>query len=124
MQVAMLSAAQSGTFRLGGRFTVNRLGYGSMQLTGPGVWGDPKDPDEAVRVLQRAVELGVNLIDTADSYGPFVAEQLIAKALSPYQDDLVIATKAGFTRAGPGDWRPVGRPEYLRQQTELSLRHR
>ena len=74
-------------------------------------------------MLQRAVELGVNLIDTADSYGPFVAEQLIAKALSPYQDDLVIATKAGFTRAGPGDWRPVGRPEYLRQQTELSLRH-
>jgi pyridoxine 4-dehydrogenase len=121
--VATISAAQSGTFRLGGTYTVNRLGYGSMQLTGPGVWGDPKDPDEAVRVLQRAVELGVNLIDTADSYGPFVAEQLIAKALSPYKDDLVIATKAGFTRAGPGDWRPVGRPEYLRQQTELSLRH-
>jgi pyridoxine 4-dehydrogenase len=90
---------------------------------GPGVWGDPKDPDEAVRVLRRAVELGVNLIDTADAYGPFVAEQLIAKALSQYNDDLVIATKAGFTRAGPGDWRPVGRPEYLRQQTELSLRH-
>jgi len=121
--VATISAAQSGTFRLGGRYNVNRLGYGSMQLTGPGVWGDPKDPDEAVRVLQRAVGLGVNLIDTADSYGPFVAEQLIAKALSPYQADLVIATKAGFTRAGPGDWRPVGRPEYLRQQTELSLRH-
>jgi aryl-alcohol dehydrogenase-like predicted oxidoreductase len=117
------SAAQSGTFRLGNTYTVNRLGYGSMQLTGPGVWGDPKDPDEAVRVLQRAVELGVNLIDTADSYGPFVAEMLIAKALSPYQDDLVIATKAGFTRAGPDDWRPVGRPEYLRQETELSLRH-
>ena len=121
--MATISAAQSGTFRLGGRYNVNRLGYGSMQLTGPGVWGDPKDPDEAVRVLQRAVGLGVNLIDTADSYGPFVAEQLIAKALSPYQADLVIATKAGFTRAGPGDWRPVGRPEYLRQQTELSLRH-
>ena len=121
--MAPISAAQSGTFRLGGTYTVNRLGYGSMQLTGPGVWGDPKDPDEAVRVLRRAVELGVNLIDTADSYGPFIAEQLIAKALSPYTDDLVIATKAGFTRAGPGDWRPVGRPEYLRQQTELSLRH-
>jgi pyridoxine 4-dehydrogenase len=118
-----MSAALSGTFRLGDRYTVNRLAYGSMQLTGPGVWGDPRDPDEAVRVLQRAVELGVNLIDTADSYGPFVAEQLIAKALSPYKDDLVIATKAGFTRAGPGDWRPVGRPEYLRQQTELSLGH-
>jgi pyridoxine 4-dehydrogenase len=121
--VATMSAALSGTFRLGDRYTVNRLAYGSMQLTGPGVWGDPRDPDEAVRVLQRAVELGVNLIDTADSYGPFVAEQLIAKALSPYKDDLVIATKAGFTRAGPGDWRPVGRPEYLRQQTELSLGH-
>lgn len=118
-----ISASLAGTFRLGGTYTVNRLGYGSMQLTGPGVWGAPLDPDEAVRVLQRAVELGVNLIDTADAYGPFVAEQLIAKALSPYKDDLVIATKAGFTRAGPGDWRPVGRPEYLRQQTELSLRH-
>ncbi len=94
-----------------------------MQLTGPGVWGDPKDPDEAVRVLQRAVELGVNFIDTADSYGPFVAEQLIKKALHPYADGVIIATKAGLSRSGPGDWRPVGRPEYLRQQTELSLRH-
>jgi len=111
------------TFSLGGIYTVNRLGYGSMQLTGPGVWGDPKDPDEAVRVLQRSVELGVNFIDTADSYGPFVAEKLIKKALHPYADDLIIATKAGLTRSGPGDWRPVGRPEYLRQQTELSLRH-
>jgi aryl-alcohol dehydrogenase-like predicted oxidoreductase len=94
-----------------------------MQLTGPGIWGDPKDPDEAVRVLRRAVELGVNLIDTADSYGPFVSELLIKKALHPYPAGLVIATKAGLTRAGPGDWRPVGRPEYLRQQAELSLRH-
>jgi aryl-alcohol dehydrogenase-like predicted oxidoreductase len=116
-------AAQSGTFTIGGEFTVRRLGYGAMQLTGPGIWGEPKDPDEAVRVLQRAVELGVNFIDTADSYGPFVSEQLIAKALHPYPDDLVIATKAGLTRSGPGDWRPVGRPEYLRQQCELSLRH-
>ena len=116
-------AAAAGTFALGGDLTVNRLGYGSMQLTGPGVWGDPKDPAEAVRVLRRAVELGVNLIDTADSYGPFVAEQLIKKALHPYPDDLVIATKAGFTRQGPGKWTPVGRPEYLRQQVELSLRH-
>jgi pyridoxine 4-dehydrogenase len=116
-------AAASGTFALGGDLTVSRLGYGAMQLTGPGVWGDPKDPDEAVRVLRRAVELGVNLIDTADSYGPFVSEQLIKKALHPYSDDLVIATKAGFTRQGPGKWTPVGRPEYLRQQVELSLRH-
>jgi aryl-alcohol dehydrogenase-like predicted oxidoreductase len=117
------SAQASGTFALGGDLPVNRLGYGSMQLTGEGVWGDPRDPDEAVRVLRRAVELGVTFIDTADSYGPVVAEQLIKKALHPYPDDLVIATKAGLTRSGPGDWRPVGRPEYLRQQVELSLRN-
>ena len=116
-------AAGSGTFAIGGDVTVNRLGYGAMQLTGPGVWGPPKDHDEAIRVLRRAVELGVNLIDTADSYGPFVADQLIFEALHPYPDDLVIATKAGFTRQGPGAWVPVGRPEYLRQQCELSLRH-
>ncbi|MDT4891391.1 MAG: pyridoxine 4-dehydrogenase [Pseudonocardiales bacterium] len=116
-------AARSGTFALGGDLQVNRLGYGTMQLTGPGIWGDPKDPDEAVRVLRRAVELGVNFIDTADSYGPFVAELLINKALRPYPAELVIATKAGLTRSGPGDWRPVGRPEYLRQQAMLSLRH-
>jgi pyridoxine 4-dehydrogenase len=116
-------AAAAGTFALGGDLTVNRLGYGTMQLTGPGVWGDPKDPDEAVRVLRRAVELGVNFIDTADSYGPVVAEQLIKKALHPYTDDLVIATKAGFTRQGPGKWTPVGVPAYLRQQVELSLRN-
>ena len=117
------SAQASGTFALGGDLPVYRLGYGSMQLTGEGVWGDPKDPDEAVRVLRRAVELGVTFIDTADSYGPVVAEQLIKKALHPYPEDLVIATKAGLTRSGPGDWRPVGRPEYLRQQVELSLRN-
>ena len=118
-----LIAARSGTFAIGGELTVNRLGFGSMQLTGPGVWGEPKDPDEAVRVLRRAVELGINLIDTADSYGPVVAEQLIRKALHPYPADLVIATKAGLTRQGPGRWMPVGRPAYLRQQAELSLRH-
>src|SRR5689334_22121839 len=116
-------AAASGTFAIGGDLPVTRLGYGAMQITGPGVWGDPKDPAEAVRVLRRAVELGVDFIDTADSYGPFVSENLIRQALHPYREDLVIATKGGLTRSGPGDWRPVGRPEYLRQQTELSLRH-
>jgi pyridoxine 4-dehydrogenase len=116
-------ADASGTITLGGDLTVNRLGYGAMQLTGPGVWGDPKDPDEAVRVLKRAVELGVNFIDTADAYGPFVSELLIKKALHPYPKGLVIATKAGLTRQGPNRWTPVGRAEYLRQQVELSLRH-
>jgi aryl-alcohol dehydrogenase-like predicted oxidoreductase len=116
------TAAASGTFKLGGDLEVNRLGYGTMQLTGEGVWGEPDDRDEAIAVLRRAVEEGVNFIDTADSYGPNVAEELIYEALHPYGDDLVIATKAGLTRAGPGDWRAVGRPEYLRQQCELSLR--
>ncbi|SCF42052.1 aldo/keto reductase [Micromonospora mirobrigensis] len=116
-------AKASGTYRIGGDLQVDRLGYGAMQITGPGVWGDPKDPAEAVRVLRRAYELGVTFIDTADSYGPFVSEMLIKEALHPYAEDLVIATKAGLTRSGPGDWRPVGRPEYLRQQCELSLRH-
>jgi len=116
-------ADSSGVYRLGGDLPVNRLGYGTMQLTGPGVWGDPKDPEEAVRVLRRAAELGVNFIDTADSYGPFVSEQLIRKALRPYSQHLVIATKGGLSRSGPDDWRALGRPEYLRQQTELSLRH-
>ena len=116
-------AAASGTYRIGGDLPVNRLGYGTMQLTGTGVWGEPADRDEAVRVLRRSVELGVNLIDTADAYGPFVTDALIREALHPYSDDLVIATKAGFTRQGPNQWIPVGRPEYLRQQVELSLRH-
>ena len=115
--------AAAGTFRLGGDRTVNRLGYGTMQLPGPGVWGPSKDRDGAIRVLRRAVELGVNLIDTADAYGPFVADELIHAALHPYPDDLVIATKVGFTRQGPNQWVPVGRPEYLRQQTELNLRN-
>jgi pyridoxine 4-dehydrogenase len=116
------TAAASGTFKLGGDLEVNRLGYGTMQLTGEGVWGEPDDPSEAIAVLRRAVEAGVNFIDTADSYGPEVAERLIHEALHPYADDVVIATKAGLTRPGPGDWQPVGRPEYLRQQCELSLR--
>ncbi|MEU6706003.1 aldo/keto reductase [Streptomyces wuyuanensis] len=116
-------ADASGTFALGGDLTVNRLGFGAMRLTGPGVWGEPEDHDEAVRVLRRAVELGVDFIDTADSYGPFVSERLIREALHPYPDDLVIATKAGLARSGPDGWSPLGRPEYLRQQLELSLRH-
>jgi len=116
-------AKASGEFSIGGKLPVTRLGYGTMQLPGPGVWGDPNDPEEAVRVLRRAVDLGVNLLDTADSYGPVVAEQLIKKALHPYPADLVIATKAGLTRHGPGVWAPLGRPEYLRQQALLSLRH-
>jgi len=101
---------------------VTRLGFGTMQLPGPGVWGPPRDHDEAIRVLRRAVELGVDLIDTADAYGPNIADELIHEALHPYPDNLVIATKAGFLRTGPGQWFECGRPEYLRQQCELSLR--
>jgi aryl-alcohol dehydrogenase-like predicted oxidoreductase len=121
--VSTISAAAAGTYRIGGNLPVNRLGYGTMQLTGPGVWGDPADPAEAVRVLRRAAELGVTFFDTADSYGPTVAERLLRTALHPYADDIVIATKAGLARTGPGVWRPLGRPEYLRQQAEMSLRN-
>ncbi|WP_366927612.1 aldo/keto reductase [Aeromicrobium sp.] len=117
-----MSAAGSGTFQLGGELPVVRLGYGTMQLTGEGVWGWPDDRDEAIKVLRRSVELGVTFFDTADSYGPEVAEDLLREALHPYGDDVVIATKAGLTRQGPGVWTPVGRPAYLRQQAELSLR--
>jgi len=105
-----------------GDMTVYRLGYGAMQITGPGIWGPPRDHDQAVRVLRRAVELGVNLIDTADSYGPYVSEELIREALPPYPKGLVIATKAGLVRTGPDQWQPVGRPEYLRQECMMSLR--
>jgi pyridoxine 4-dehydrogenase len=115
-------AAPSGTFELGGDLPVVRLGYGTMQLPGEGVWGQPKDTDNALAVLRRAVEIGVTFFDTADSYGPEVAEDLLREALHPYADDVVIATKAGLTRQGPGRWTPVGRPAYLRQQAELSLR--
>ncbi len=115
-------AQASGTFSFGGDLEVNRLGYGAMQITGPGIWGPPVDHDEAVRVLRRALELGINFIDTADSYGPHVSEELIAEALHPYADGLVIATKAGLTRQGPGQWTGLGQPAYLRQQCELSLR--
>jgi pyridoxine 4-dehydrogenase len=115
-------AAASGTFRFGDDLEVVRLGYGAMRITGPGIWGPPADRDEALRVLRRAVELGITFIDTADSYGPNVSEELIAEALHPYADGLVIATKAGLTRQGPDRWTPVGHPAYLRQQAELSLR--
>jgi aryl-alcohol dehydrogenase-like predicted oxidoreductase len=112
----------SPTFDIAGELTVNRLGFGAMQLTGRGVWGEPDDPDECRRVLQRAVELGVNFIDTANSYGPEVSERLIAEALHPYPDDLVIATKAGFERPGPGQWVVNGDPAYLKRECEGSLR--
>jgi aryl-alcohol dehydrogenase-like predicted oxidoreductase len=115
-------AAASGTFAIGGDLPVHRLGFGAMQLTGRGVWGEPADPGEAIAVLRRAVELGVNLIDTADSYGPHVSERLIAEALYPYPADLVIATKAGLQRPGPGTWVEDGRPEHLRDACEGSLR--
>src|SRR6202165_3355466 len=106
------------TLDLGGDLTVRRLGFGAMRITGPGIWGDPPDPDEAIAVLRRAVELGVNFIDTADSYGPFVSERLIAEALHPYPDDVVIATKGGLVRPGPGDWNTDGRPPHLRAACE------
>ena len=112
----------SGTFSLGGELPVHRLGYGAMQLTGQGIWGEPRDRDECIRVLRRAIELGVDFIDTADSYGPHVSEELIRQALHPYPDGLVIATKGGLTRTGPGEWHPVARPMYLRQQCEMSMR--
>src|ERR1700677_4448795 len=113
---------QSGTFAIGGDLPVYRLGYGAMQITGPGVWGEPADRPEAIAVLKRAVDLGINLIDTANSYGPYVSEELIREALHPYPAGLVIATKAGLLRTGPGQWFPLGRPEYLRQECEMSLR--
>ena len=117
------SAAAGGDFALGGDLQIHRLGFGAMRITGPGIWGEPRDRKQAIAVLRRAVDLGVNFIDTADSYGPAVSEQLIAEALHPYPKDLIIATKGGLTRQGPDKWAPVGRPEYLRQQAELSLRH-
>ncbi len=111
------------TFKIGGDLEVKRLGFGAMRLTGAGIWGEPKDPDEARRVLKRTVELGVNFIDTADSYGPVVSERLIGEALAPFPEGLVVATKGGLTRQGPDQWLPVGRSEYLAQQVEMSLRN-
>jgi aryl-alcohol dehydrogenase-like predicted oxidoreductase len=117
----LVSARASGTFDIDEHLTVNRLGFGAMRLTGDGVWGEPSDPEECRRVLRRAVELDVNLIDTADAYGPEVSERLIAEALHPYPDDLVIATKGGLTRSGPNQWHPNGRPSHLRAACEASL---
>jgi len=118
-----VSAKASGTFAIGGDLPVNRLGYGAMRITGDGIWGEPKDRENAKKVLRRAVELGVNFIDTADSYGPAVSERLIGEALAPYAKGVVIATKGGLTRQGPNQWLPVGRPEYLIQEVEMSLRY-
>jgi aryl-alcohol dehydrogenase-like predicted oxidoreductase len=115
-------AAAAGTIEIGGDMVVNRLGFGAMRITGSGIWGEPPDADEAKATLRRAVELGVNFIDTADSYGPQVSERLIAEALYPYPDDLVIATKGGLVRPGPGRWDADGRPEHLREACEGSLR--
>lgn len=117
-----VNARAAGTFAIGGDMPVNRLGYGAMRITGDGIWGEPNDRENAKKVLRRAVELGVNFIDTADSYGPAVSERLIGEALAPYAKGVVVATKAGLTRQGPNKWLPVGRPEYLTQQVEMSLR--
>src|SRR3977135_2655387 len=116
------TAAAAGKIDVGGDLTVNRLGYGAMRITGPGVWGDPPDRDRAKQAVRRAVELDVNFIDTADSYGPEVSERLIAETLYPYPEELVIATKGGLLRPGPGVWEPDGRPEHLRASSEGSLK--
>ena len=117
-----VNAAAAGTIGIGGDLTVNRMGFGAMRITGQGIWGEPADRDQAKAAIRRAVELGVNLIDTANSYGPHVSEELIAETLYPYADDLVIATKGGLVRPGPGRWEADGRPEYLREACESSLR--
>jgi len=117
-----IATAVSKTFKLGGDLEVNRLGFGAMRIVGEGIWGEPKDAENSKKVLQRAVELGVNFIDTSDAYGPDVSERLIGEALSPYKPGVIIATKGGLTRQGPNQWLPVGRPEYLIQQVEMSLR--
>jgi len=117
-----INAAVSGTFRIGGDLEVNRLGFGAMRITGPGIWGEPEDPKEARRTVARVPELGINFIDTADSYGPHVSEDILAEVLAPYKKGLVIATKGGLTRHGPNSWPMCGRPEYLKQCALLSLR--
>src|ERR1700752_2064153 len=121
-KIGTLKAAASGTLSLGGELTVHRLGFGAMRITGDGIWGPPKDPASVLAVLRRATELGVNFIDTADSYGPYVSEELIAKALAPYPKDLVIATKGGWNRPGPGQWTHDSSPKHLREALEGSLK--
>jgi pyridoxine 4-dehydrogenase len=121
METNVSNAATAGTIDVGGDLTVNRLGYGAMRITGQGIWGEPRSRDEAKAVLRRAIERGVNFIDTADSYGPHVSEELIAEALYPYPEDLVIATKAGLVRGGPNQWSPDGRPEHIIEACEGSL---
>ena len=116
------TTAVTKTFKLGGELEIHRLGFGAMRITGKGIWGEPADRENAKKVLRRAVELGVDFIDTADSYGPAVSEPLIGEALAPYTKGTVIATKGGLTRQGPDEWLPVGRPEYLTQEVEMSLR--
>src|ERR1700743_1028049 len=120
--MASTSLSFKKTFTLGSDLTVNRLGYGAMRITGKGIWGPPQDKDESIRVLKRLVELGVNFIDTADSYGPHVSEELIAEALYPYPDDLVIATKGGLERTGPDEWPLDASPEHLQKALEGSLK--
>jgi aryl-alcohol dehydrogenase-like predicted oxidoreductase len=122
MALESTDAAAAGALSLGGDLEVRRLGFGAMRLTGEGIWGPPDDPETAKSVLRRAIDLGVDFIDTADSYGPNVSEELIAEALHPYPGGLVIATKGGLTRSGPGQWSPDGRPEHLRKACEGSLR--
>jgi aryl-alcohol dehydrogenase-like predicted oxidoreductase len=122
MTTKEIHASAAGTFNLGGDIHIHRLGFGAMRITGEGIWGEPKNLEQARKVLRRAVELGVNFIDTADAYGPEVSERLIAEALHPYPKDLIIATKGGLTRSGPNAWAPLGRPEYLQQCVEMSLR--
>jgi pyridoxine 4-dehydrogenase len=117
-----IATAVTKTFKLGGDLDINRLGFGAMRIVGEGIWGEPKDAANSKKVLRRAVELGVNFIDTADAYGPDISERLIGEALSPYKPGVVIATKGGLTRQGPNQWLPVGRAEYLAQQVEMSLR--
>src|SRR5262245_38397275 len=120
--VEVKPATKAGEFLIGGKLPIHRLGFGAMRITGKGVWGEPQDHDEAIRVLRRAIELGINFVDTADSYGPEVSERLIAEALYPYPSDLVIATKAGFERPGPDRWVENGKPAHLRSACEGSLR--